>query len=73
MQMIVYKISYKNALYNAGAQPIFYNNYKWNITFKNRESLRNLYNIVHQLYFDLNKKRLFPSNPRPQKPKKPKL
>ena len=73
MQMTVYTISYKNALYNTGAQPIFYINYKWNITFRNCESLCNLYNIVHQLYFDLKKKKAFPLNAPPQKPKKPKL
>ena len=37
-----------------GIQPIFYNNYKWRITFKNCESLyctSVTYNIGHQLYF----------------------
>ena len=34
---------------------MFYNNYKWSITFKNCESLYYIpitYNIVHQLYFN---------------------
>ena len=34
---------------------MFYNNYKWNIIFKNCESLLytwNLYNIVNQLYLN---------------------
>ena len=36
-----------------GIWPIFYNSYKWNIIFKNCESLHRtpaIYNIVHQLY-----------------------
>ena len=39
---------------------MFYYNYKWNITFKNCESLcctPETYNIVHQLYLDFKKKR----------------
>ena len=38
---------------------MFYNNYKWNITFKNCESLCctfETYNIVHQLYFNKTRK-----------------
>ena len=41
-----------------GIQPISYNNYKQNVTFKNCDSLcctTESYNMVHQLY--LNKKR----------------
>ena len=36
-----------------GIQPIFYNDYKWSITFKNCESLYCTpvtYNVAHQLY-----------------------
>ena len=35
---------------------MFYNNYKWSITFKKYETLcetRNLYNAANQLYFSL--------------------
>ena len=38
-----------------GIQPIFYNKYKWNTTFKNSESLwciHKTYSIAHQLYLD---------------------
>ena len=39
VQTITYKINYKDILYNTGRQPIFYDNYKWNVTFKNCEPL----------------------------------
>jgi len=43
---ILYKISYKDILYNMGN--IFYNNYKWIITFRNCECTIHLQlNIVH--------------------------
>ena len=35
----MHKINYKDILYNAGNVTIFYNNYKWSITFKNCELL----------------------------------
>ena len=34
-----YKVSQKDILCTQGIQPIFYNNYKWSIIFKNCESL----------------------------------
>ena len=52
------KLEYFKAAKTAkGMQPIFYNNYKWSITFKNCKSLcctPDTYNIVNPLY--LNKK-----------------
>ena len=42
-------------LYIPRNMPIFYNNFKWSITFKNCESLCCMpvtYNMVHQLYFN---------------------
>ena len=37
--MIMYKVSYKDMLYKMKIELIFYNNYKWSISFKNCESL----------------------------------
>ena len=41
-----------------GIQPIFYNNFKWNIIYRNIESLGCIpeTHIIYQLYF--NKKRI---------------
>ena len=44
----MYKISYKDILYNTGTRLVFYNNYKWSITFKIILYTCNLYNIVDQ-------------------------
>ena len=47
-----YKISYKDILYNMWNIANVFNNYKWNGTFKNCESLLytwNLYNIIYQV------------------------
>ena len=55
----MYKISYKDILYNMGKVQILCNNYKWNINFKNCDSLHCTlvtYNIVHQIYFNFKKK-----------------
>ena len=38
-QTITYKTNYKDILYNMGIQPIFYNDNKWSITFKDCETL----------------------------------
>ena len=49
-----------NPCSSQGIKPIFYNNYKWNITFKKCESLcctSEIYNIVHQLYLKKKKKK----------------
>ena len=50
---------------------IFYSNYLWSITFKNCESLGckpETYNIIHQLYLNLKKKKRKQSmvSPKPQ-------
>ena len=57
----MYKISYKDILYNMGKVQILYNNYKWNINFKNCDLLHCTlvtYNIVHQIHFNFKKKKL---------------
>ena len=56
----MYKISYTDILYNMGKVQILCNNYKWNIKFKNCDSLHCThvtYSTVHQLYFKVKKKR----------------
>ena len=52
---IMSKISYKDMFTTQEIQSIFYNNYKWNITFKNCESLYCTYVtyiMLYQLYFN---------------------
>lgn len=39
VQTIMYKIIYKNILYDMEIQSAVYNNCKWSMTFKTRESL----------------------------------
>ena len=39
VQTPMYKINKLHRYTTQGIQPIFYNNYKWSITFKNEESL----------------------------------
>ena len=56
VQTIRYQISYKCFCTIQRIQPIFHNNYKWSITFKNWITIIyicNLYNIIQQLYFNL--------------------
>ena len=56
---IRYKLSCKDTLYTQGIGPIFYNNYKWNIIFKNCESLYCIpvtFIIVYINYIQLKKR-----------------
>ena len=57
----MFKTSYKDIYCTTQRiYPIFYNNYKWGITFKivNHYIVPcNLYNIVHQLYFEFLKEK----------------
>ena len=55
----MYKISYMDISVQMGVQPLFYNDYKWSVIFKNYETIPyiyNLHNIAHQLY--VNKKHI---------------
>ena len=51
----MYRISFKDILCNTGIEPMFYNNYKWGITFKNPNQYIVYCNFIYQLYLYKNK------------------